>query len=95
VSGSTNPARAQLERLLTPETLAELDLRVLALVTGQAPEPEPEPMGLLEAAAAAKAERKRAVLDAVLGRAPAPARASPGLDGGARTTPERPKTHDQ
>jgi hypothetical protein len=59
-------ARERLERLLSPETLADLDERVLARVTGEgAPEPEP---AFLDAAAAAHEAQRRAVVDAVLGR---------------------------
>lgn len=91
-----SPAREQLEQLLPPETLADLDERVLALVTGEGG-PEPEPTFLEDVAAAKEAER-RTLVEALLGRGPrTPTPAETGsLDGGARmTTPGPPQTHEE
>jgi hypothetical protein len=90
--GATNPARERVEK-----ALVELDAAVAAL-EGE-PEPQPEPVTLLEAAAAAKTERRRALMDALTSR-PQPRDESgrftttTGLDGGARkTVPPKPETH--
>jgi hypothetical protein len=93
VSG-TNPAREQLEQLVSPKTLAVLDEQVLALVTGES-EPEPEPVPIFDAIAAAKETKRRTVVDVVLGRVQAPAAATGGLDGGARAPVPRTKTHEE
>ena len=68
---------------------------MLALLAGEG-EAEPEP-GLLDAAAAAQEARRREVVDALLGRNTTPPAEKPGgsLDGGARTTPQRVKTHGE
>jgi hypothetical protein len=89
-------ARERLEQLLTPETLADLDERVLALVTEEN-ENETEPkVPFLDAVAAAQEAQRRALVDAVTGRsARAPAEATGSLDGGARQTPAKPQTHEQ
>jgi hypothetical protein len=86
-------AREQLEELLDRETLADLDERVLALVTGET-EPEPEPP-ILDAVAAAQEAKRRALVNALRGRGgTAPADSGSGsLDGGARQTTRRPETH--
>jgi hypothetical protein len=59
-------ARDRLEQLLDADSLAELDRRVLALVSGEG-ELEPEP-ALLEVLATAKDARRQTLVDAVLGR---------------------------
>jgi hypothetical protein len=77
--------------------LAELNA-ALAELEG-AEEPQPEPVTLLEAAAAAKTERRRALENALTSQAqPRDERGrfmSTGLDGGARKTPERKQTHEE
>jgi hypothetical protein len=87
-----HPAYERVEK-----ALGELDA-ALEELEGAA-EPEAEPVTFLEAAAAAKAERKRALIDALTSR-PQPRNErgqftpTPGLDGGARKTPERRETHE-
>jgi hypothetical protein len=82
----TDPARDRLRR-----AVAELDAALAALES----EPEPAPESVLDAARVARETRRRALVDAALGRTQTPAAATTGLDGGARQTPERPETHDQ
>jgi hypothetical protein len=82
----TDPARERLER-----AMAELDAALAALEG----EPEPEPP-VLDAIAAAQEAQRRTLVDALTGRnVQMPPGATTGLDGGARQTPERPKTHEQ
>jgi hypothetical protein len=75
--------------------LAELDAALAALDAEGEEQPAPS---FLEAAAAAKAARKRALMDALTSR-PQPRddqgrfMTPPGLDGGARKTPERKESH--
>jgi hypothetical protein len=86
---ATDPARERVEK-----ALAELDA-ALAALEGE-PEPEPEPESFLDAVRASQEARRRALVDAVTGRnVRMPAGTTTGLDGGARQTPERPKTHQQ
>jgi hypothetical protein len=87
-------ARAQLEALLGREALEAVDERLLALLTESPPDPEP---GLLDQVAAAQEERRAGIADVVLGRRSQspPGQASGGLDGGARSNPQRPETHGE
>src|SRR5262249_21312171 len=81
-------------RFLTGETLGELEqsAATLAQLIGERreePEPEHEPtLDLFAGAALAKAQRKRALVGMLTGRAPQPrderGRFAGGLDGGAR-----------
>jgi hypothetical protein len=86
----TNPVRERVEK-----ALAELDA-ALAALEGE-PEPEPEPESFLDAVRASQEARRRAIVDAALGRnVRMPAGATTGLDGGARQTPApKPPTHEQ
>jgi hypothetical protein len=88
-----DPAQERVQR-----AVAELEEAVAALEAGES-EPEPEPT-FLDGVATAQAARKRALVDALSGRAPQPRDergrfTTSGLDGGARQTPERPPTHEQ
>jgi hypothetical protein len=86
-------ARERLEDLLDAETLAGLDEAVLALVEGESP---PEERDVLSAARDATAARRTALVDALLGSTSLPAETTGGsLDGGARTTPARPRSHGE
>jgi hypothetical protein len=62
----SSPARERLEQLLDRETLASLDERMLALVTGGT-EVTPEPLPFLDAVDAAQVAQRHALLNAVLG----------------------------
>jgi hypothetical protein len=91
--------------LLTGETVEELDgsARALAqLIAERREEPEPEPVpgqGFFAGAAAAKAERRQALVDALTGRSEQRrderGRFSGGFDGGARAPAPQPREgHD-
>jgi hypothetical protein len=82
----TDPARDRLRR-----AVAELDAALAALES----DPEPAPESVLDAARVARETRRRALIDAALGRTQTPAAetSSLSLDGGVRQTVERSETH--
>jgi hypothetical protein len=83
--------RERLAAKLGPDALAELDEKLLALLSDESagPDEQDEPPGVFAAIAKSQAERRAAITDALLGRrapaAPRPQRAH-GFDGGARAT---------
>jgi hypothetical protein len=91
--------------LLSGETLAEVEASAAALskLLGEQREARREqtlPPDFFTGAAAAKAARKQALLEAITGRAPQPRDERgryTGFDGGARrqTAPVRQQTHDE
>jgi hypothetical protein len=92
-------ARDRLEEILGPDAVAELHEHLLGLVERE--EVEPEPLDVFGNIAAAQAEKKARLVDALLGRkspsANEPA-VSSGFDGGARSGqpwPRRAETHDE
>jgi hypothetical protein len=91
-------ARDRLEQLLDPETLATVDEHMLTLLAEREPA-DTDVTATATSAPASKADRKRALADALHGHRPQPpetTRPSAGFDGGARAAvPPPPPSHDE